>query len=388
MFRKPLIKTATLTGLCLVGSLLVSTSAQAAASEQANAPEKAATPSKTLSEPSSAAWQAFGVATVSEHVLPAHKTFAQRSEALAQSINSYCQDDSENRNRESLEQAFSQSVEAWQAIRGIHFGPVEIALRHSAVQFWPDKKNHVGKRLNTLLTALESAPISQAEVAKLPVSVKGLPALERLIYQPEKLSASPQAQCRALLAISQNLSTTSQSLHQEWQESMLGQFKDPRQLDGYYEDEIDAATSLLKTLVEPIEYNRDLKLKRPMGSSAEKAKPSRLEFWRSQLALASLAANLNSAHHFYELAGHEHSLKAMLIATGRAQQATEISDIFARAKHSLATIAAPLAKTLNNKDNYQQVKQHVSDLTALHQALETAVSELGIHLGFNSRDGD
>lgn len=385
MLRKPLVKSSRLISLCLCGGLWVNI----ALAE----PEQSATPlpASAFSEPSPAAWQAFGVATVSAHVLPAHKDFAKRSQALAQSISSYCQDTANtqaNNHLDTLKQHFSESAIAWQSIRGIHFGPVEIALRHSAIQFWPDKKNHVGKRLKTLLTALETAPMSQNEVAKLPVSVKGLPALERLIFQSDKLSASPQAQCRALLAISQNLSTTAHSLYQEWHETMLGQFKDPRQLDGYYEDEIDAATSLLKALVEPIEYNRDLKLKRPMGSSAKKAKPTRLELWRSELALASLASNLESARHFYDLDGHEHSLKALLIASNRAQQASELSELFSRAQQSLKTIDAPLANTLNNSANYQRVEQHVKDLTALHHALETAVTELGIHLGFNSRDGD
>lgn len=349
---------------------------------------------------SSEDWQQFGLNTVQYHTLPAHQHFATQAQAFKTQTHAVCKErkgkrltDSalNNKDLSDLQQGYKSMVLAWQGIQGIHFGPIEISMRHSAIQFWPDKKNHVGKRLATLLKESAKTPLDKTRFQKLPVSVRGLPAIERLLFSDdslEQLQAQPEY-CQVLTILAESMAETSQQLAQEWQHSMLPQYADPRQLDGYFEDEIDAATALLKTLVEPIEYNRDLKLKRPMGSQIETAKFKRLEFWRSELAHASLEQNLRSALAFYELEpSKQHSLKSLMSKSGKETEVSNIDQAFQAALQTLDDIPTPMEDSINTEAGYKAINQHIQALTALHTELENGVSKLGIHLGFNSRDGD
>jgi predicted lipoprotein len=174
---------------------------------------------------------------------------------------------------------------------------------------------------------------------------------------------------------------------------MLPQFKDATQLDGYFEDDIDAATSLLKTLVEPIEIIRDLKLDRPLGSQFDKAKFKRLESWRSRRSLVNLKLNLQSLELFFmgttidstaEKTERDKGLRALLTDN----ESIIIENNFKLVKDELHRFKMPLEEAILIKKGYQTAKSLSISLTKLHKSLEEAITHSGIRLGFNSRDGD
>jgi predicted lipoprotein len=254
-----------------------------------------------------AAWRTFNIQTVENYVIPSYKKLATANNDLYLATQAFCKilaapnTDQLQVSLANTKKAFHHSMNTWQLIQNIYFGPIEIGMRHNSIQFWPDKKNHTGKQLNKLILSKNEAAISVDGFYKNSVSVKGLPAIERLLFNTKTLENFKENpfSCGVMVAIARYLSNTSASLHEEWVTTMLPQFKDAKQINGYYEDDIDAATTLLKTLVEPIEIIRDLKLDSPLGSEHDKVAFKRLESWRSQRSLENIKLNIHSIESFF-----------------------------------------------------------------------------------------
>lgn len=347
------------------------------------------------------AWKKFNISTVESYVIPAYKNLMTANNNLHLATQSFCNSlpstNSEQAlvNLKSIKKVFHYSMDAWQYIQNINFGPIEISIRNHSIQFWPDKKNHIGKQLNKLISGKDLSALMVDGFEKNSISVKGLPAIERLLFQKNALEQfkNKPFSCEVLQGISRYLSATASSLHNEWLVIMLPQFKDATQLDGYFEDDIDAATSLLKTLVEPIEIIRDLKLDRPLGSQFDKAKFKRLESWRSRRSLVNLKLNLQSLELFFmgttidstaEKTERDKGLRALLTDN----ESIIIENNFKLVKDELHRFKVPLEEAILIKKGYQTAKSLSISLTKLHKSLEEAITHSGIRLGFNSRDGD
>ena len=336
---------------------------------------------KTLAKPTFEQWQQFNVTTLNTYILPRYKALAEESNLLAEASSKLCRETNAD-NLTLIIQRFHRSFDAWQSIQNINFGPIETGMRGFSLQFWPDKKNHLGKRLQALLEQKNQHALSDESFAKLAVSVKGFPAIERLLFNDEALSLfqGQGFRCQLFSKISHNIARKAQALHTEWQEDMAPQFQNPTQVDGYFEDEIDAATSLLKTLVEPIEVIRDLKLKRPMGSKLAKAKYKRLESWRSARSVRNIHLNIQSLDALYQ------GLKSLLSPSDIETIDTLFTQILKQT--TVPLLAAPLKDSINTANGYAKMTQLIQTLSRLHAQLESSVGKLGVHLGFNSRDGD
>ena len=326
-------------------------------------------------------WRAFNNELVTEQVIPAYQSLATSSAVLAKKANALCAANNIDSAKQSLSETkttFNLTMDAWQRIQHVSFGPIKYDRRGPSMQFWPDKKNHVGKHLARLIQS--EADQLKANFTKSGISVKGLPAIERLLYTDkaaEQLLNNSQ-RCAALKLISQNVNQISQSLAKEWQDYMAPQFADATQTDGFFEDDIDAATALLKTIVEPLEIIRDLKLNRPLGSQLDKAKYKRLESWRSQRSLRNIDLNLNVVEAALP------SLKNVL----PKQVMVELDAQLKILDQLISNIPTPIEESIRSEGGYLKLKQLSERLTQLHNFLESSISAAGIHLGFNSRDGD
>jgi predicted lipoprotein len=274
---------------------------------------------------------------------------------------------------------FHQTMDAWQFIQNIQFGPIQILMRNYTLQFWPDKKNHVSKHLAIMLETKDPKTLTDAEFNKASVSIKGLPAIERFLFEEDETKQlnAKSFHCQALMKIGAYTANSSKELVDEWQD-MKNQFTNATQIDGYFEDDIEASTTLLKALIEPLEIIRDLKLLRPLGSEFGQQKMKRLESWRSQRSLRNIQINIESLSRFYT------GLRNIL----GSRENTLINEKFNQILIQISIINSPIETSIETKIGFKEIK-HLSDsLKTLHALLENAVSNQGIHLGFNSRDGD
>ena len=331
-------------------------------------------------------WKQFNINTVEHYIVPNYVALEVAAEQLHAANQLLCNTPTKDK-LEASKSSFIDTMAAWQAIQNVRFGPVEISERHYSMQFWPDKKNHIGKRLKQLITSQDSASLGDS-FTTLPISIKGLPAIERLLFSENLLSDDKTSlfECEVLNRISLEVHTVTKALATEWQNQMVPQFNDAKQLDGYFEDDIDAATTLLKALVEPIEHIRDLKLQRPLGSDIKHTNGKRLESWRSKQSKQNLEYNLASLKQFYTLAGTNGEATSLRKLIGK--DALLIDKLFEQTEHALNRIATPMHESIETPSGFAAASELLESLTQLHQQLSSTLTEMGIHLGFNSRDGD
>ncbi|WP_286240677.1 imelysin family protein [Neptuniibacter halophilus] len=330
-------------------------------------------------------WLRLNQSIVSEHVLPGYQTLASSAARLALTTAALCQQ-TDKAHLEASREAFRQTLAAWQGIQHINFGPVELLMRNYSMQFWPDKKNLTSRQLEKLLTAKDPATLSQAYLQGASIAVKGLPAMERLLFADQSLMTIRQNpfNCQFAHAVSDYIRLQSHNTYTEWQ-SFQQEFSYLESEEGSYESAEEAGIDLLKAQVEPIEIIRDLKLLRPLGN--KKARPRQLESWRSRQALTNLRTNIASLHHMYSgLKGY--SFSQLLQDKGEKALAASIEQQFVTLKQQLSEIPGPLYEQIRDDQVRAQLLQVSSELKQLNSDLKQAVSNLGVQLGFNSRDGD
>ena len=319
-----------------------------------------------------------------QHVLPRYQTLQDKAAKLQAATTQLCQSPNSGQLQQA-QTAFKQTMAAWQSVQHIKFGPIELLMRSYSLQFWPDKKNLTSKQLNKLLAEQKPETLEDDFLHTASIAVKGLPAVERLLFSQSSLkdlSAVP-FRCDFLMAISRYIATTTHNTHLEWQ-TFRQEISNINE-DGLYTRHKEASVDLMKAQVEPLEVIRDLKLLRPLGKA--KAKSKRLESWRSGQSLQNIQHNLQSLQHMYNgVTGL--NLEQLLVQEGMQARAEQIAQLFSNITQSLAQLPTPLAAHLQEPETRAALEQISADMSELHENLGKGMTKLALQLGFNSRDGD
>jgi predicted lipoprotein len=154
-----------------------------------------------------------------------------------------------------------------------------------------------------------------------------------------------------------------------------------------YHDAEEAAKDLLKSLHAALDLAIAAKLETPLGESIEKARPKRLESWRSELSLANIHSNLATAWALYEAAG---GFGAMLEAEGGGAELDQaIRQRFERSFELIDGIGVPLEHAIAEPEPRAKVLELLAELQALRRTVRNELAPgFGLVLGFNATDGD
>jgi len=339
--------------------------------------------------PSAARWQAFNQSAIAEHIVPKYRQLAAQSSLLTQSIAGFCA----QRSDESLLAAktqFKQTQQAWQKIQHIQFGPVTMLMRNFSLQYWPDKKNLGSRQLNALLKdALQSDTSKRYDSSffiKASVAVKGYPALERMLFEQkliDQLNSNP-SYCPLMQAIAAHIGENTQAIVSEWKLE-LENYREYGE-ESNYQSSMEAATEILKALVEPVEAISDAKIAVPLGSELQKMRWRKSESWRSGQSIENLRSNVAALQHLYsgiEVA----SARALLIESGATELAEIIDQQFSVLLLQLQGVTEP-SNMQYQQQQFNQLLQVQQQLKRLSDNLLAAMKPLQINLGFNRRDGD
>lgn len=346
-----------------------------------------------LAAPTNEQWQAFNLAVIDQHITPRYQQLAHQADELLLANTTLCQTLDES-SLNASKKAYNLTMDAWQGIQHIRFGPVETLMRIFSMQYWPDKKNHIGKHLESLISSNDDTLLSSDRFYGLGISVKGLPAIERILYADDalaKLKADP-FRCKVNIRIAAYVAEMGRDTELEWQTVMRPHFQDVNSGDDYFEEDLEASTLILKALVEPLEVIRDLKIDRPLGKSADNVKYKRLESWRSARSLRNIVLNISALEALYKgdvyqddgsnkgLANVQHLLET--------KDSNAIALQFKALKSQLEKVPSPLKESIRTEEGRKALLLASEMITGLHNNLEKTLAANGIHLGFNSRDGD
>jgi hypothetical protein len=350
----------------------------------------AATPAFALED---ADYAAAVAATAKSAIIPAYQAFGQAAETLQGDLDALCKAPNEAALGTAREQ-FGATAAAWARIQYISFGPVFAHQRAFRIEYWPDKRNVVGRQLAEVLKQQEHAALEPERFATTTVGVQGLPALERLLFADDSLAALSGAdsafRCGLFAAIGANLETIAHDVVAGWTEgdpSFLSRIEHPSEDDEELPSGRDAAGRLLNDLLTATIAMRDMKLLAPLGASLEKAKPQQAEYWRSGQSIAILAANLEG---WRALFGADQGLGSLLAAQPEGKAvADEMAATIDQASSALAQVTLPLDEAVADATQRKQVEAFAVQLIKMRDLLAGPITTtLNLPIGFNALDGD
>jgi predicted lipoprotein len=269
---------------------------------------------------------------------------------------------------------------AWQGAQHIAFGPVALFERHARFEFWPDPRNVASRQLSQLFQKRAPAAITPRSFGIGSVAVQGLGALERVLFDAEgaKKLASDDYRCAWLRAAAANVATMARDTEAEWREYGPRFASDAP--GGVHAWPRDASLELFKSLHASVELVADRKLAKPLGDSADKARPLLAESWRSGSSIDNAEANLAAGLSLYDA-----------LSPGVADPALDedLRKRFATVIEEAKAIDGELKEAVSDPRRRPEVERLQQDTAALKAAIANRLSAaLDLPLGFKALDGD
>lgn len=337
----------------------------------------ACTPSDPFSETSQA--------LASDVLLPAYSHWAETNQHMAASGKAFCAD---SQSLDDARQAFLQAQLAWAGLQPLLIGPMGEGNRAWQVQFWPDKKNLVGRQVTALLK--NKPELTRADLESASVVVQGLSAYEYILYdQAVDLSDSQTKAryCPLLQTIGEHQQQLGSDILQAWQskDGMLAQLSSfPNER---YAESAEAIADLLRVQVTALDGLKK-KLGAPLGRQTKGyPQPFQAEAWRSDATLDSMGAAIAGAQQLWQ--GQPDKGLKHLIPGDQADLASRIDADYATTRQQLAGFDQSFSVLLADDNGRQQLDTLYRNIDALHRLHQGELAKaLGVQIGFNAHDGD
>lgn len=328
-------------------------------------------------------------AVLEGYVLPRYEALAAAGEGLKGALRQDCADSLLD--DDASKQAYHLMMDAWMAVQHLRFGPSELFLRADRMQFWPDKRGVIGRRLSQLLMAADPDDLEPLRFARGSVAIQGLPALERLLFDMPGDKRNTFV-CPLAVRIGANLRDITTALLADWRDgpsAYAAVMRDARRGNAEYLDAREASLQFAKSLRAALLLMVDFKLQRVLGDSETAAKLKRAESWRSGRSLRNLRINLAAARALYQDSGQQGFAALLLRQPEGPTLHVEIAAAFRRAEKRLSVLPAAIAPVLAEPDGWRRlavIRQDLRDLLALISGPFSQA--LDLPMGFNSFDGD
>lgn len=324
-------------------------------------------------------------ALANQVILPTYTRWVEADRQLAISALAFCEGKAD---LATARADFLHAQKAWASLQPLLIGPLAEGNRAWSVQFWPDKKNLVGRQVEALISA--DRPINAQSLAQASVVVQGLSAYEYILYdsKPDLADATRKASyCPLLIAIGERQQTLAEEILAGWHGkdgvlTQMSHFPNPR-----YADSHEAIAEVLRVQVTALDTLKK-KLGTPMGRQTKGiAQPYQAEAWRSQSSLASLQASLQAAQSVWQGVDGK-GLRALLKGEHKPL-AEKIDAAYASALQALQTNDRALTALLEDPTGKPLLDELYGRLDAVHRLHQNELAKaLDIQLGFNANDGD
>ncbi|WP_397474841.1 imelysin family protein [Pusillimonas sp.] len=321
------------------------------------------------------------------YIAPAMAEFQQAAAHMGDTLQSACSTAHESGSTESAA-AFERLVKAWAGIEFLRFGPLVDLNRFENIYFWPDPRGVMTRQVQGML-AKPVAEIPDARgLASHSIALKGLPALEYVLYRNKGLLTGAEADnrdtaCAYALAVAGNLEQIGADLAAQWSQGgeQAGLFARPNADNPLYRSSQEVAAEVVKALSTGLQFQADVKLAPALGTDVAKANVRKAPFWRSGLAATSIEAAVQGMLAFYDAGQYRFANAAWLDQNIRGE--------LKRAADHLAQMHGSTDELFGAEDSHRELVlvtlllRNAKDLVDQHMA-----PALGVRIGFNALDGD
>ena len=324
-------------------------------------------------------------ALASDVLLPAYNHWATANQHLAASAKAFC---AGSESLDEARQSFRQAQLAWAGLQPQLVGPMGEGNRAWQVQFWPDKKNLVGRQVGALLK--NKPALTRADLESASVVVQGLSAYEYILYDQAidlNIEADKARYCPLLQAIGEHQQQLGADILQAWQgkdgmAAQLASFPNER-----YAESAEAIADILRVQVTALDGLKK-KLGAPLGRQTKGIpQPFQAEAWRSDATLDSLDATLAGAQQLWQ--GKDGKGLQQLIPSDQADLVGRIDNAYATTRQQLGGFDLPFSVLLADESGRQQLDMLYRNIDGLHRLHQNELARaLGVQIGFNAHDGD
>ena len=334
---------------------------------------------------SSENWTQVNLSVTDNHVIPGYISLENAAAGMATAAQSFCRSP-DAAGLDVFRNGFHNSMDAWQQIQHIQFGPITYFNWNFRIHYWPDEKGTGARQLDDLIDAMNNDSLAADNFARESVGVQGFPALERLLFDDESLLAfrEDNYRCQVAQAIALNISDIASGVSQRWRDEFRTTIENADER-GFFESAEDATIDFLKAQIEPVRRIQQQKVEEVIGDSVARARIRRAESWRSNRSLRNLRLNVLALENLFS--GNEEQAVA-LGAVLMPEDRTLISDAFRTLKMRLEAAPDSIEEALDAEGGYAQLQQIAAGLDDLFEAFEAGLKNTELYLGFNSLDGD
>lgn len=329
--------------------------------------------------------------TIQSAIIPAYKNLLDKAAEQVSSLDALCQS-SDDKMLLRTHTAFRELVIAWSAAEIYRLGPATHENRQEKLFFWPDRRGRGLKQVRKLIADQNQDALDLNKLQQKSVAVQGLLALEYVLYggQSDEIAWQQEKAFRCsyaasiLQAIQENTGNILQAWHDESGYAALMLKAGPN--NPVYKTDKEVIRELLQKADEMILTIESRKLAPMLRKSRAQANHKHAPFWRSNLTLFSIRANLQSVLDLQEKAG----LKTLLPEEDRGEADALIFEITQSLKTLQLLGKQPsLEATLKSADGYDKLAYLKNPLNGAHAILSDYYpTALDITMGFNSLDGD
>lgn len=314
-------------------------------------------------------------------ILPEFQAFASATSTLHAAATSLCSDPTAAE-LDAAKSAWRDAHRTWRALETYRFGPmVDYPERlGSNIDFGPLRVESVQGVL------AEGAAITPESLALGGAAVRGLPAIEWLLFaNTDELPVAART-CEYLSAATTDLQTLADRLAARWNDEFSAEFTPP--WDGMYMSPQEALAEIVNRIGFTIENTRIETLDEPIINGNE-VDASLIDAPLARNATTGIAESFRTLERLIhgdpdiEDDGVDHLL--------RIRRRGDLVDAFDQAlnacRSSLQTVGDDLESAM--RDAPQTVEQLQDDLFTLQQIVQAdIIGSLGLSLGFNDSDGD
>lgn len=299
-------------------------------------------------------------------------------------------------NLETTRAAWRRAMETWVVASMFQLGPIGDENRGLRIEFWPDANNNVPRAVEQMLA--RDDVLTAETLARQSVAAQGLPALERLLFDPDadalaEFTSGDRAarRCTYARAITGNLLGIARAVEAGWtgDGGYASQLASAGRGSDVFATREAAIDEVVNGLFTTLSAARDDRLAGPLGGdTAADAKPFRAESAPSGNSFANLAASLRGAEAIYD-GGSGFGFDDYLRASSRDALASRITGEFTTLQERIAAMPAPLTDAVQDEALRPRVVELLDHATVLSGLIETDVSAaMDVKIGFNGNDGD
>lgn len=349
---------------------------------------------EVVSERPTVAFRPAVIDAVDRIIIPGYDTLTAKAAIEAERVSDLCFQADDERLALARE-GFGALVLAWSTVEMFRFGPVRDENRYERLFFWPDPRGRGLQQIQRILGGEDASATAVETLRGKSVAVQGLFALEFVLFGTGSNTLADTAapnrsfRCRYGAAIAGAIARTTRELDEAWkaEDGYAALMRDAGPDNPVYRSHGEVVQELIKSCREQAQLDQQLKLAFTIGATPDKAKPKLAPFWRSNLTIPSIRANLAAV---VSLCGPD-GIGAILPESADWQAGSLAFEI-SSADHALAGISrgdTPWESVVADERGHDTLRYVQIPLGGAVELLEQGYpAAFGLITGFNSLDGD